>query len=79
MRLSTSGTSCDISVINTCSVTAEADRKCRQIIRRTHRLNPHAFIVVTGCYAQLRPKEVAAVEGVSAVLGQRREKRVFLN
>ena len=69
--------SCDISVINTCSVTAEADRKCRQIIRRIHRLNPHAFIVVTGCYAQLRPKEVASVEGVSAVLGNAEKARIF--
>lgn len=69
--------SCDISVINTCSVTAEADRKCRQIIRRIHRLNPHAFIVVTGCYAQLRPNEVASVEGVSAVLGNEEKARIF--
>jgi threonylcarbamoyladenosine tRNA methylthiotransferase MtaB len=69
--------SCDISVINTCSVTAEADRKCRQIIRRIHRLNPHAFIVVTGCYAQLRPNEVASVEGVSAVLGNAEKARIF--
>ena len=69
--------SCDISVINTCSVTAEADRKCRQNIRRIHRLNPHAFIVVTGCYAQLRPKEVASVEGVSAVLGNAEKARIF--
>ncbi len=69
--------SCDISVINTCSVTAEADRKCRQIIRRIHRLNPHAFIVVTGCYAQLRPHEVASIEGVSAVLGNAEKARIF--
>ena len=69
--------SCDISVINTCSVTAEADRKCRQIIRRIHRLNRHAFIVVTGCYAQLRPNEVASVEGVSAVLGNAEKARIF--
>ncbi len=69
--------SCDISVINTCSVTAEADRKCRQIVRRINRLNPHAFIVVTGCYAQLRPKEVASVEGVSAVLGNAEKARIF--
>ncbi|MCY4673812.1 MAG: tRNA (N(6)-L-threonylcarbamoyladenosine(37)-C(2))-methylthiotransferase MtaB [Bacteroidetes bacterium] len=68
---------CDISVINTCSVTAEADRKCRQIIRRAHRLNPHAFIVVTGCYAQLRPNEVASIEGVSAVLGNAEKARIF--
>ncbi|MCY4159026.1 MAG: tRNA (N(6)-L-threonylcarbamoyladenosine(37)-C(2))-methylthiotransferase MtaB [Bacteroidetes bacterium] len=68
---------CDISVINTCSVTAEADRKCRQIIRRTHRLNPDAFILVTGCYAQLRPDEVAKIEGVSAVLGNSEKAHIF--
>lgn len=68
---------CDISVINTCSVTAEADRKCRQTIRRTHRLNPDAFIIVTGCYAQLRPDEVAAIEGVNAVLGNSEKARIF--
>ncbi len=68
---------CDISVINTCSVTAEADRKCRQTIRRAHRLNPDAFIVVTGCYAQLRPDEVAAIEGVNAVLGNSEKARIF--
>jgi len=68
---------CDISVINTCSVTAEADRKCRQIIRRTRRLNPDVFIVVTGCYAQLRPNEVAEIEGVNAVLGNAEKARLF--
>lgn len=68
---------CDISVINTCSVTAEADRKCRQIIRRAHRLNPDAFIIVTGCYAQLRPNEVAAIEGVNAVLGNSEKAHIF--
>ncbi len=69
--------SCDVSVINTCSVTAEADRKCRQIIRRAHRLNPEAFIIVTGCYAQLRSEEVAAIEGVNAVLGNSEKSRIF--
>lgn len=68
---------CDISVINTCSVTAEADRKCRQFIRRTQRLNPSAFIIVTGCYAQLRPEEVAAIEGVNAVLGNAEKAHIF--
>ncbi len=68
---------CDVSVINTCSVTAEADRKCRQIIRRARKLNPDAFILVTGCYAQLRPNEVAAIEGVSAVLGNAEKTHIF--
>lgn len=67
----------DVSVINTCSVTSEADRKCRQIIRRTHRLNPDAFIIVTGCYAQLQPEEVALINGVDAVLGNAEKAHLF--
>ena len=59
----------DIYVINTCSVTEHADKKCRNIIRRLHKVNPAARIVVTGCYAQLKPEEIAALEGVYAVLG----------
>ena len=59
----------DIYVINTCSVTEHADKKCRNIIRRLHKVNPAARIVVTGCYAQLKPGEIAALEGVYAVLG----------
>ena len=56
-------------VVNTCSVTAEADRAARACIRRTHRLNPAARIVVTGCYAQRAPEELAALDGVAAVVG----------
>ena len=59
----------DVVVVNTCSVTAEADRAARAFIRRTHRLNPEARIVVTGCYAQRAPEELAAMAGVSAVVG----------
>lgn len=59
----------DIAVVNTCSVTAMADKKCRQLINRLHRQWPSASIVVTGCYAQLQPAEVAALPGVSVVLG----------
>lgn len=59
----------DIYVINTCSVTDFADRKCRQIVRRALRYTPHAFVVVVGCYAQLKPKEIAGIEGVDLVLG----------
>ena len=59
----------DIVVVNTCSVTAEADRAARAFIRRTHRLNPEARIVVTGCYAQRAPEELAAMAGVAAVVG----------
>ena len=65
----------DIYVINTCSVTEHADKKCRNIIRRLHKVNPGARIVVTGCYAQLKPEEIAALEGVYAVLGARDKGR----
>ena len=63
------GEKADICVINTCSVTELADKKCRQAIRRIAKLHPGAFIVVTGCYAQLKPEEVAHIEGVDLVLG----------
>ena len=62
-------TAADVVVVNTCSVTAEADRAARAFIRRTHRLNPQARIVVTGCYAQRAPEELAAMAGVAAVVG----------
>ena len=58
-----------VVIVNTCSVTAEADRAARALIRRAHRLNPTAKIVVTGCYAQRDPEELAAIEGVAAVIG----------
>ena len=57
-------------VINTCTVTDNADRECRQIVRRALRNNPKSFIVVTGCYAQLRPDEIAKIDGVDAVFRQ---------
>lgn len=59
----------DICVINSCSVTEHADKKCRNLIRRLHRRNPQAIIAVTGCYAQLKPQEIATIEGVDIVLG----------
>ncbi|MBO5984757.1 MAG: MiaB/RimO family radical SAM methylthiotransferase, partial [Rikenellaceae bacterium] len=59
----------DICVINSCSVTEHADKKCRNIIRKLHRRNPQAIIAVTGCYAQLKPYEIAKIEGVDIVLG----------
>ena len=58
----------DICVINSCSVTEHADKKCRNLIRKLHRRNPGAIIAVTGCYAQLKPQEIAAIEGVDIVL-----------
>ncbi|MGM9758595.1 MAG: tRNA (N(6)-L-threonylcarbamoyladenosine(37)-C(2))-methylthiotransferase MtaB [Parabacteroides sp.] len=63
------GETADICVVNTCSVTELADKKCRQAIRRIHKEHPGAFVVVTGCYAQLKPEEVAHIEGVDLVLG----------
>ncbi len=59
----------DIVVINTCSVTDQADKKCRQIVKQAKKLAPAAFIAVIGCYAQLKPDEIAQIEGVNLVLG----------
>ena len=59
----------DVYVINTCTVTAMSDKKSRQMIRRAKRVNPDAFVIVCGCYAQTAPKEVAAIDGVDLVLG----------
>lgn len=63
------GEEADVCVVNTCSVTDTADHKCRQAIKRLHRQHPGAVIIVTGCYAQLKPEEVLAIEGVDIVLG----------
>ena len=60
---------CDVYVINTCTVTAESDAKSRKYIRRAIRKNPEAVVIVIGCYSQRSPDEVAAIDGVSAVLG----------
>lgn len=59
----------DVYIINTCSVTESADRKCRRAIRSALRKSPNAFVAVTGCYAQLQPEEIAAIQGVDLVLG----------
>ncbi len=64
------GEEADICIINTCSVTDAADHKDRQMIHRIRRQNPHAILIVTGCYAQLKPDEIAHIEGVDYVLGQ---------
>lgn len=66
----------DIILINSCSVTAEADKKCRQTIRSYHRRYPDAAIVVTGCYAQLKPDEVSALPGVAIVAGTDRKNSI---
>ena len=59
----------DVYVINTCSVTDNADKECRQLVRRIQRLSPESFVVITGCYAQLKPKEISEIPGVDLVLG----------
>jgi len=69
IRKVVAGEQADICVINTCSVTELADKKCRQAIRRIVKQHPGAFVVVTGCYAQLRPEDVSKIEGVNLVLG----------
>jgi threonylcarbamoyladenosine tRNA methylthiotransferase MtaB len=67
----------DVYVLNTCSVTESAERECRQVIRRALRQNPQAFVIVTGCYAQLRPEEIAHIEGVDFVLGSSEKFKLF--
>src|SRR4051812_21020913 len=67
----------DVFLLNTCSVTINAEKECRQIIRRILRKNPNAFIAVTGCYAQLRPEEIASIEGVDVVLGAKEKFNFF--
>ncbi|MBR0499694.1 MAG: tRNA (N(6)-L-threonylcarbamoyladenosine(37)-C(2))-methylthiotransferase MtaB [Bacteroidales bacterium] len=67
------GPDTDIIVVNTCSVTEHADKKCRNIIRRLHKNSPDARIAVTGCYAQLKPQEILAIDGVDLVVGADRK------
>ena len=71
------GEPADVCVINTCSVTARADRECRQLIRRALRVGPSPFVVVTGCYAQLEPEQVASINGVDLVLGSHEKFELF--
>lgn len=59
----------DIFVINTCSVTENADKKCRQIVKNAKKISPESFVVIIGCFAQLKPKEISEIPGVDAVLG----------
>ncbi len=63
------GDPADVVVLNTCSVTERADRECRQLVRRARRVSPGAFVAVVGCYAQLRPEEIASLQGVDLVAG----------
>lgn len=68
----------DIYVINTCSVTEHADKKCRSAIRKLHKQNPDAIVAVTGCYAQLKPQEILEIEGVDLVLGADQKSNLFM-
>jgi threonylcarbamoyladenosine tRNA methylthiotransferase MtaB len=67
----------DIYVLNTCSVTEQADKECKKIVRQALRQQPDAFVVVTGCYAQLKPQEIADIPGVDLVLGAGEKFRVL--
>lgn len=67
----------DVFVINTCSVTETADKKCRNIIRKLQKISPDAIIAVTGCYAQLKPREILDIDGVDIVTGAQDKKRVY--
>lgn len=69
VRRSRDGEVADICVINTCSVTEFADKKCRQAVRKMIKENPGAYVIVTGCYAQLKPEDIAGIKGVDIVLG----------
>lgn len=71
------GDKADICLINTCSVTEVADRKCRQAIRKMARQHPDAFVAVTGCYAQLESEEVAKIEGVDLVIGSNEKAQLI--
>ena len=67
----------DIYVLNTCSVTEQADKECKKIVRQALRHQPNAFVVVTGCYAQLKPQEIADIPGVDLVLGAGEKFRIL--
>jgi threonylcarbamoyladenosine tRNA methylthiotransferase MtaB len=71
------GEEADVCVINTCTVTERTDRECRQVIRRAIRTSGKPFVVVTGCYAQLEPEEVASIDGVDLVLGAKEKFDLF--
>lgn len=67
----------DVYVFNTCTVTENAEKECRQLVRRVLRNNPAAYVIVTGCYAQLRADEISAIDGVDAVLGSNEKFEIF--
>ena len=67
----------DVVFINTCTVTERADQECRKLVRRSLRVNPNAFVIVTGCYAQLQPEKIASIDGVDLVLGNAEKHRAL--
>jgi len=69
--------SADIVVINTCSVTDNADKKCRQVVKEAKKISENPYIIVIGCYAQLKPKEISEIPGVDAVLGASEKFRLL--
>lgn len=75
--LAENNSSSNVVVINSCTVTENADKECRQLVRRALRANPDTFVVVTGCYAQLKPEEIASIDGVDMVLGATEKFDVF--
>ena len=71
------GETADVYVVNSCSVTEHADKKCRYIVSRIVRTNPDAIVAVTGCYAQLRPQDLAAIDGVDLVIGNNDKGSIY--
>ncbi|MEQ8472309.1 MAG: tRNA (N(6)-L-threonylcarbamoyladenosine(37)-C(2))-methylthiotransferase MtaB [Marinoscillum sp.] len=67
----------DIFIINTCSVTENADKKCKKIVKEAKKISPTSFVTIIGCYAQLKPKEISEIKGVDAVLGAAEKFRLF--
>ena len=67
----------DVYVLNTCTVTQNAEKDCKQIVRKVLKQNPEAYIIVTGCYAQLRPAEIADIKGVDIILGSNEKFKLF--
>ncbi len=71
------GESPDIYIINTCSVTANADKKCKKIVKEAKKISPNSYVAIIGCYAQLKPQEIAEIKGVDAVLGAAEKFRLI--
>lgn len=67
----------DVFVINTCSVTENADKKCRKLVKEAKKISPNSFVTIIGCYAQLKPKEISEIPGVDAVLGANEKFEIF--